>query len=949
MAAMPGSYPDSIPPTPDETMQQQLAQQQQVAQQDQYGHRQRNKLHKPGDPRGQAYDSECTHPSAQPRQQDIASWCGSEEAIRTETITRDYQKTDHNTSTTQQNTLGQPAGSSCGEVGDTTPTQQSENSHHSGLWHAAGGGLAAGLVGGVLGSAKSHKEYDSAGSDEQDANNNNNNNNNNYRLSGGEHQPPYWGSLPSKGVYNTVVGHGSQDDAARRHTTSTPANSVPGVSDVTNQSDVSSAAGEKKNHWHTGAAIAAGAGAAGLVGACGAAALSAIPEKQKSDQGAQTAQGTGPHTSQHTGKGPLTGISQDAPGFLSETAAGDNTRLAEAASRRPGHNDSGLHSETTKSTHRAFPLAGTGHTSTTEDQHQPEQHESSPSKYGTAAATGEAGLGAGAAATKYVGKRRRGSTAAADRDRHETAGHSSQQRSSPPVEKTSSHEEDESSSSPKSEKKHRILGLFHRHKEHRHEKDDSHSHRHSNDQAEPVKQQQQQPEIAGVNATPNRLRKPSSAGRRRSPDYSDEQQHSSHNTEKAAAGAATAAGAGAGSYGPWNHHRNQKSVSEKQVEDTPTAASNNNKTGRAHRSLTPATAATGGAGSAGEAGHRVEKAPTPVDHSKGVFAQEPATHSTQHGFSGVKSAEVNKPDSYNNNTFVSSIPTGVPQETAREVDQHNQTSVNPAHSAGHEDGKYGALASGTAAASHTPAHNTTKDTPASPAQEQPAQEYNVLPSGVKVKPRSVDHSRETSESLPAHGQSHQQTQNLQQQSQKQPFQPQFQHPPPQTLPQTLPQQQSYTNPALAAATTSWASNAGKSSGVPDRSVPNANTNTGTAAGLVQQQQQQGEQQQQPFQPQFQQHQQPNPQVQPQYLPSQIQPQNQDLTQGSVQGPTQGHAQKVAQGIVGHGLGGQQAQTVGGQTQTQGPHIARCQHCGGENDISEHVQRFWGEGFERMDK
>ncbi|KAK4145133.1 uncharacterized protein C8A04DRAFT_27134 [Dichotomopilus funicola] len=1075
MAAIPGSYPDSIPPTPDETMQQQQQQQ------DYYGRRQRNKLHKPGDPRGQAYGDEhipnlvpnpVSNPATQPRQQQpplaqnpVVASRGPGDVVGGDTTAYSGDYLDQTKGHSSSNRAA---------VGDTTPTQQSENDH-AGLGKAAvGGGFAAGVVGGGLAASK-RDEHGNVGSEEQESGENSN-----YQLSGSE-RTPYWGSLPSKGggVYNTVVGHGSQDDETRRQGPATEG--VSGVSDVsglTEHAQRGAAAapgttGERKSHWHTGAGVA---GAAGLAGAGGAAALSGIPENEKQKQTAhaanadpQVGQHTGQRTVQHT-QDPRTGTSPAAPGFLPETAAGDDARLAAAASRGTGtHLGSDAHTETGKPAHRAFPLTGPGHTTTTEERHQTEQRESSPSKYGTAAA-GAAGLAAGAATAKYVGKRRSGSAAAADRDHTDRAGDSSPQRSSPPVEKTSSNEEE--GSSPKGEKKHRILGLFHRRKEsknykgHHHEKDDSHtSHHHANDGPESVKQQQQQqPETTGINTTPNRLRKPSSAERRRSPDYRDEQQqatNNSHNKEKSAAGAAAAAGAGAGAYGLWNHHRNQKSVGEKQQgEDITTGANdnsgsnnigNNNNTLRGHQGLASAAAATGVAGPAADAGHRVEKVPAPLEHSRGVPASESVVPQSgvdrgSAGYSGFRGAGVNEPSGYNS-TQNSGVPIDARQDTARGIDQTAQTSAN---SGGHGYGKYGAIAAGTAAAaavpaayeatkkrevsnpSHladntrqvanntsnaaqtpghydtlatgmpssvkhdqsagesglasgqNPAHGTTVRDITSARQAAPTPEYNVLPSGtasgVKVKPHSPHHSQTTDESsgiassdvsrstatrsgpgqtetrsqqepqghsqghgkqyaamglgaavvpaaaytasssLGGHqdregqgqtqaqpqggeghgydqyshaqqfhqqqqpGQLHQQTQHLQQ-PQQQPFQPQFQHQQPYAQPQSQsqippqPQQQTARNPALAAATTSWTSNAGKSSGVPvpdyDRSVP-PNTNASTAAGLAHQQQQGG----------F----------------------------------TQAQDYRVSQ---------------------QGQHFTRCQHCGGENDISEHVQRLLG--------
>jgi ribosomal protein L12E/L44/L45/RPP1/RPP2 len=91
-----------------------------------------------------------------------------------------------------------------------------------------------------------------------------------------DHKDPYWGDIPQgQGVYNTVAGHGSSSDEARRqHTTddSTEHRSFPLVTDRTRQHPEETSTSEarepektheKDSHWKEGTAGAAVAGAAG--------------------------------------------------------------------------------------------------------------------------------------------------------------------------------------------------------------------------------------------------------------------------------------------------------------------------------------------------------------------------------------------------------------------------------------------------------------------------------------------------------------------------------------------------------------------------------------------------------------------------------------------------------------------------------------------------------------
>jgi len=428
---------------------------------------------------------------------------------------------------------------------------------------------------------------------------------------------------PRGGVYNTVTGHGSQDEEVRRH------GQPRDLDDNTNMA---------------------------AVGGGYAAPLADVPEHGRQGTSHQAAFADSQNT---------------APGFLPETAVRDDVLLAEAAKGNAGL----AHSQETQEAapHRAFPLSGAPF----EGVNDPRES-ASPSRHGAAA--GIAGLGAGAAAAAYVGKRRTGNTPAdqnrtqseslhpdnrhqtvggvhqedrhrtvagvhpdnrhqtvggvhpedrhqtvgihqEDRhqtvggvypeDRHQTVGtvqpdnrhqtvggavtgkrQPSQPRS--PVEKSSSHEEE----SPKGEKKHRILGIFHRHRD---DGKEDNRRKSVGEHAEPAKQ-----DIAAVNS-PNRLRKltkgESATERRRSRSSArtDEEEHPNHNKEKAAAGAA----AGAGVLGLL-HHRKRNSISER-PQDTTNPISE------------PMSANVGGAGPAGSAGdalHQIEEVSTPYEHPR---------------------------------------------------------------------------------------------------------------------------------------------------------------------------------------------------------------------------------------------------------------------------------------------------------------------------------------------
>ncbi|KAL2127836.1 hypothetical protein VTI74DRAFT_10098 [Chaetomium olivicolor] len=439
--------------------------------------------------------------------------------------------------------------------------------------------------------------------------------------------PPYWGDLPKgagggvyntvtghgsatddhdehhhihpkgSGVYNTVIGHGSQDDELRRNSLSSR-----GTSD---ERDAAAAFGPVDDMYGTF--------------------LPDIPEQQT----------------------PVADTLGTAPGFLPETAVQDDVRLAEAATAR----------QSGPAPQRAFPLG-----ENREDRHQ----SSSPSRYGATAA-GAAGIGAGIAASEYVGHRRSDSNQAREaRSRSRSnppvaravAGKrgSSSQRS-PALEQTASHDGE----SAKDDKKHRILGLFHRHKDDRGEASPT-SHRRKSS----VSRGRVDPDVAAVNpASPSRPRKLSKGestmhrlqSRSRSRSKVEPESEDHHRKEKAAAGTAV----GAGALGVLHHHKKKNSISEPQD---------------ARTSVSGLSAAEDGVGPTGELTGQVQGVSTPFEHPREPPMPPQAegqTHGEEHG---------------HYNVLASGTPSGVKHATNSAVEVQEASTAS-------EPGKYNTLASGT--------------------------------------------------------------------------------------------------------------------------------------------------------------------------------------------------------------------------------------------------------------
>ncbi|KAH6845740.1 hypothetical protein B0I37DRAFT_407194 [Chaetomium sp. MPI-CAGE-AT-0009] len=726
----PGSYPESIPPTPDETMQQPVQSEQ---------HHERNKLLKPGDPRRHKHTDSgigMTGPGLiQPSIHKEPNWHGPNEAVGGGTYVRDYAQP-----------AGPPESTRTNLNTATTSAQHTESerfSHEEPGRHSAAammGGVSTAGSGGAEGSKPADRDHQASGD-----------------------TAPYWGDRPSGAngaVHNTVAGHGSAiDDHAEHH--HLPSKSTP--------SEKSIIAG--------GVAKYPRGGVYNTVTGHGSQDQEAARHSQPRDIDiGNNMAGVVAPVNDTMPAAPLPDIPEERqkpnhkPTLLVETAVRDHALPAEAASRDAEHYQTLRSPEVAAP--RAFPLVGA-----TVDSSNDQRKSTSSSKYGAAAA-GAAALGVGAAASGYAGQQRGRSdppdettghsTSHGPDNRHKTAGgavtgerqpQGSQQSS--PVEKSTSHGEE----SPKGEKKHGILGIFHRNKNEGRES----THRKSfGDRAEHTQE-------ATTTVTPShlpRLSKGESAMGARPPPSSAKagpEEHAGHSKEMAGAGAA----AGAVGFG-FLHHLRRNSASEKHENAASTT-------------LHPRSAENSGAGPAGETlpVHQAGQVSTPFEHPRerpipppeaerqsgnyNVLAAGTPSGISQGAQTVTKGTTTNEPRNYN--TLASGTASGINANrsgiTRKDVASSDSGGYNVLGSSGRspvaegalnqsgetvtqEPGHYNTLASGipsgigrdsSAAGIRTGDRNTTTDN--SKEEEEPT-EYNVLPSGtvsgVKVKPKSPRHS-----------------------------------------------------------------------------------------------------------------------------------------------------------------------------------------------------------------
>ncbi|AEO58480.1 hypothetical protein MYCTH_2305838 [Thermothelomyces thermophilus ATCC 42464] len=511
-SALPGSYPDSIPPTPDETMMQQ--QQKQPSQLDQQ-RRQSSNLHKPSDPRGHKHtDSGVAIPESGPirssHHDDKSHWYGPNEAIGGGTYVRGH----HTTLFTGP--MKSPIGIELGTTTKPTAARETKNSavsskdeNRTSTAAMIGTSAVEGGAGKTEPKALQQQQQQQQQSLEPSR-----------PLS--DEPASHLGDADGA-VYNTVTGHGSAADDHEEHhhlpPKSAPNSSSPGTAVVE---------GDVTNY----------------------------------------PRGTGVYNTV-TGHG-----SQDddlrrrsraiAPGFLPETAVRDDVlHLAEANSRDGGHVDAQAKRETAPQ-QRAFPLA-TGPSEGRNDGRASE----SPSRQGAAAAAAAAAAvadrnqeGVGALTN---GKGERSQAVAAGGAAKGNERRSSQPTS--PIEKASSHEEGWHKGNNRN-RKHGIFGIFHRRKSDAKEVTRRKS---AGDQDEPANQ-----DATVVGNPPSRPRKPSrgesTTERRRSRSSAKTEDETS--AGGAAAAAAGTAAAGAGAFGLF-HRAKRKSTGEETQEKTQDAANSN--------------------------------------------------------------------------------------------------------------------------------------------------------------------------------------------------------------------------------------------------------------------------------------------------------------------------------------------------------------------------------------
>ncbi|KAJ4289960.1 hypothetical protein N0V88_006761 [Collariella sp. IMI 366227] len=568
--------------------------------------RQRSKLHKPADPRGHKYTDSgvgITEPEHTQRT-DESRWRGPSEAVGGGTYARDTSRPIH------------PFESIRSDLDTITPTQED-----IGFYGGSNRDTGFGATGGMT----EPKKFD------------------NTHQQSARDSPPYWGSLPKGagvgGVYNTVTGHGSATDDHDEHHHVVPRKSA--------LSDTSIIAERVADYPRGSGVYNTVIGAGSQDDERRRSSLSSrdsADERHADDDRMDEMYGTflPDIPEQQT---PLADTLSTAPGFLPETAIRDDVRLAEAAARNSARPNEPTHSD--PASQRSFPLTE-GHN---------DRRESSPSHRGAAAA-GAAGIGAGVAASKAMGKRRSDASPARDarsRSRSNPPGEPAttgkripSQHRSPALDQNVHHTEE----SPKSEKKHSILGIFHRRKDSkdegsptRHRRKSSASHDH--------------PELgAAAPSSPSRARKVSKGesamqrfrSRSRSRSQAKPETEDHHGKEKAAAGAA----AGAGAFGVL-HHKKKNSISEPHG---------------VRSSITGLSAAEGGAGPVEEAPLQTETVSTPFEHPREPPVPPPhgeQTHAGEHG---------------HHNVLAGAIPSGVRHTTDSGV-------------ASNEPGKYNTLASGT--------------------------------------------------------------------------------------------------------------------------------------------------------------------------------------------------------------------------------------------------------------
>lgn len=667
--------------------------------------RQRNKLHKSGDPRGhRPTDSGVGIADSEPIQSSIrpdSNWRGPDEAIGGGTYTRDHV---------------QPLESIRSELNAETPPQdgyyrfqKDTNRDNEGIFGSAG---AVGAMG-PMGATQQPNEPETVERMAQEE-----------RIS--DDNSPYWGDLPKEGggVHNTVTGHGSASDDHDQH------HHLPERSADSNP-ETSRIVGPIADYPR-------GRGIYNTVTGHGSKddEVRRHSRERSANLGADTPVvldlGPGPV---NDFADPLPDIPEETsraqtekpdiePALLPETAVRDDVLLAAnapaATARKPSAQPDPMAPSLQTHEPRAFPLTGPETEARTrtgsEDYHS--------------ALAGAAGLGAGVAASRAVDRRRKDSSDLSPAGQEGTQPQSLGQNTTQPAggmvavdrqdhTKSSSGRKTRSQSdaSAKSDKKHKILGIFHRHKD---EEPSSPDHRKKSASDHPETKTD-----AMVAGSPNRLRKNSKSSGTSTSDRKDSSGPGADDhpdrfsgKEKAAAGAA----AGAGAFGLFHRRKNSKDLNAENPERQEGMMPGQQQT---QRQVEPSrfdnsqhlSAAAGGAGPAdAQPLSQIEEVSTPFEHPREPPMPPQDTHAAD------RDVVAKEPGDYT--VLVSSGAPPVAKQASQSANRDRSAIV------AQEPGDYNILTSaGTSPEVRKSSSNLPGDSKAGEVTQKPG-DYNILASGV---------------------------------------------------------------------------------------------------------------------------------------------------------------------------------------------------------------------------
>ncbi|KAK0710508.1 hypothetical protein B0T21DRAFT_250724, partial [Apiosordaria backusii] len=442
---IPGAFPNSMPPTPaDEPVQQP---QQYYEDPDQgHHHHQRNKLHKPNDPRSHAHTDSgvglTESEPIQPAKRNDDRWVGPSEAIGGGTYVRDDLGPYQSSQPAQpQSSQPVPPSSQAQRLARENTEEEfpirRNNVDEQPLGATAVGAGAATQKQGPLENTdttprQSHEQHS---------------------------DPPYWGDLPkatSGGIYNTVTGHGSaNDDHAQHH-------HLPQRGSGVYNSVSGHGSQDEENRRHSQATTAGDRNtmAGGPTGALLAAPLADIPEGQQ----------------KKTFDSPAfeTNRSNVAAAPVPERLAQNNAWLAAPGSAPTDREvDMSRQPVSSSPTQRAFPLSSSPKNVRVDDT-------TSKSDNRNSALAGTAAFGAGAMAYGIADKHKqnkeeaqpapgetqvRHSRSTSEDHGNRAAGGSLLRKSRDDRRNSSVDKHRSRSRSVNGEKKSKVLGIFHRHKD----------------------------------------------------------------------------------------------------------------------------------------------------------------------------------------------------------------------------------------------------------------------------------------------------------------------------------------------------------------------------------------------------------------------------------------------------------------------------------------------------